>query len=68
MTARKQLFIRSVQKELADGRRALKEYVHKVVRILLGDQSIEYTIPDKPNSCMPRYRLTAKGRAVVAAS
>ncbi|MBK5273882.1 MAG: DUF4062 domain-containing protein [Desulfuromonadales bacterium] len=28
MTARKQLFISSVQKELADERRALKEYVH----------------------------------------
>ena len=28
MTARKQLFISSVQKELADDRRALKEYVH----------------------------------------
>ena len=28
MTARKQIFISSVQKELADERRALKEYVH----------------------------------------
>lgn len=28
MAARKQLFISSVQKELADDRRALKEYVH----------------------------------------
>jgi hypothetical protein len=33
----------------------------------LADQLIEMTIPDKPNSRLQRYRLTAKGDALRAA-
>ena len=47
------------------GQKEISGQLNKVVRVLLGDQTIEYTIPDKPNSRMQRYRLTAKGRAVL---
>ena len=40
--------------------------MNKVIRVLLGDQTIEMTIPDKPNSRLQKYRLTAKGRAWLA--
>ncbi len=33
---------------------------------LMSRGAIEYTIPDKPNSRLQRYRLTAKGRALLA--
>ena len=39
----------------------------KVIDKLLREQLIERTIPDKPNSRLQKYRLTAKGRAVGAA-
>jgi len=40
--------------------------LNKVIRVLLGDQTIEMTIPDKPNSRLQKYRLTDKGRAWLA--
>jgi hypothetical protein len=32
----------------------------------LRESLIEYTIPDKPNSSLQKYRLTDKGRAWIA--
>jgi len=37
-----------------------------VIRILLADQTVEYTIPDKPNSRLQKYRLTPKGKSLLA--
>ena len=38
----------------------------KAVRLLLADTLIARMLPDKPHSGLPRYRLTARGRAVIA--
>jgi ATP-dependent DNA helicase RecG len=45
------------------GHKEISGQLNKVIRVLLGDQTIEYTIPEKPNSRMQKYRLTEKGKA-----
>ena len=45
------------------GQKEVSGQLNKVVRILLADQTIEYTISDKPGSRLQEYRLTEKGRA-----
>jgi len=47
------------------GQKEVSGQLNKVARILLGDQVIEYTIPGKPTSSKQKYRLTAKGRALL---
>lgn len=37
--------------------------LHKVIRMLISEDIIEYTIPEKPQSRLQKYRLTAKGKA-----
>ena len=32
-------------------------YLHRIVRELLSEERIEYTIPKKPNSRLQKYRL-----------
>ena len=44
------------------GQKAISARLNAVVRELLTEQFIEYTIPDKPNSRLQKYRLTDKGR------
>ena len=48
------------------GQKEISGQLNKVIRVLLGDQTIEYTLPDKPNSRLQKYRLTAKGNALLA--
>ena len=40
--------------------------LNKVVRRLLANRMIEYTLPDKPRSRLQQYRLTDRGRVVAA--
>jgi ATP-dependent DNA helicase RecG len=48
------------------GQKEISGYLNKLIRLLLSDQTIEYTIPEKPNSRLQKYRLTAKGAALLA--
>lgn len=45
------------------GQREISGQLNKVVRQLLENELIAYTIPDKPRSRLQRYRLTDLGRA-----
>jgi ATP-dependent DNA helicase RecG len=47
---------------LKDRRRLRETYLAPALR----DHLIEYTLPDQPNSRLQKYRLTAKGRALLA--
>ena len=47
------------------GQKAVSGQLNKVIRALLSDGAIEYTIPEKPNSRLQQYRLTDKGQAFI---
>jgi ATP-dependent DNA helicase RecG len=40
--------------------------LHKQIKRLLVQELIEMTLPEKPNSRLQKYRLTAKGRGLVS--
>lgn len=44
------------------GQKTVSGQLNKVIRELLRKEQIEYTIPEKPNSRLQKYRLTEKGR------
>ena len=50
------------------GQKTVSGQLNKVVRRLVADRLIEYTLPDRPRSRLQKYRLTDQGRAAVAAS
>ena len=50
------------------GQKQVSGQLNKVVRQLVTDRMIEYTLPDRPRSRLQRYRLTDKGRAAVTTS
>ena len=54
--------------ELSDrlGQKQVSGQLHEVVRRLVADRLIEYTVPDKPGSRLQKYRLTETGRATLA--
>ena len=49
----------------AFGKDKPNRYLDEVMKSLLDREQAEYTLPDKPNSRLQQYRLTAKGRALL---
>ncbi|MCK5148936.1 putative DNA binding domain-containing protein [bacterium] len=47
------------------GQQTVSGQLNHVIRRLLIEMCIEYTIPEKPNSRLQQYRLTAKGKSIV---
>ena len=54
--------------EIADalGHNKVSGAVNRAVKELLAKQLIEYTIPEKPNSRLQKYRLTSLGKSLIA--
>nr|WP_156777980.1 ATP-dependent DNA helicase [Chlorobium ferrooxidans] len=47
------------------GQKVISGQLNKVIRVLVTDQTIEPTIPEKPTSRLQKYRLTEKGRRLL---
>ena len=50
------------------GHKEISGQLNKVIRMLVAEQQVEPTIPDKPNSRLQRYRLTPQGEAYLKAN
>ena len=48
------------------GHKKISGQLYKIVRDLMADQMIEYTLPEKPRSPRQKYQLTEKGRTELA--
>ncbi len=46
------------------GQKIVSGQLNKVIRTLLGQGTIEHTLPDKPNSRLQKYRLAEHGRKI----
>ena len=44
------------------GQKGVSGQLNKIIRTLLADQNLEYTLPDKPSSRLQKYRITEAGR------
>jgi predicted HTH transcriptional regulator len=51
----------------AIGREKVSGRLHRLILLLLAEEAIEYTIPEKPNSRLQKYRITAQGREILKA-
>ena len=50
------------------GQKQASGQLHEVVRRLVADRMIEYTVPDKPRSRLQKYRLTEISGTALATS
>ena len=48
------------------GHKSVSGRLKKAIRLLMDDKLIEYTIPEKPNSRLQKYRLTESGKTRLA--
>ena len=48
------------------GQKEVSGHLNQVIRVLLADQTVEYTRPEKPTSRLQKYRLTDKGDGLLA--
>jgi len=48
------------------GHKEISGQLNKVMRLLLVEDNLEYTLPNKPSSRLQKYRLTDKGNALLA--
>ena len=48
------------------GKEYYSGHLRRIIKMLLSDGIIEYTIPEKPRSRLQKYRLTEKGRQMLA--
>jgi ATP-dependent DNA helicase RecG len=49
------------------GKERPSRYLSELIARLMREEMIAMTIPDKPNSRLQKYRLTSKGKALLAA-
>ena len=50
------------------GQKQISGQLHRVIRLLVKNRIIEYTLPDKPQSRLQKYRLTNEGKTRATAS
>ena len=50
------------------GHKSVSGRLNEAIRLLMDDKLIEYTIPEKPNSRLQKYRLTENGKSRLAES
>ena len=48
------------------GHKSVSGRLNEAIRLLMDDKPIEYTIPEKPNSRLQKYRLTENGKSRLA--
>jgi len=48
------------------GKKTVTGQLNRVIRQLLADEYIEYTVPEKPKSRIQQYRLTKEGKEKLA--
>lgn len=47
------------------GQKTIFGQPNKIIRVLVADQSSEFTLPDKPASRLQQYGLTEKGHSLL---